>query len=359
MDTSRTTRIYVAGHNGLVGAAIVRALQRRGYHNIITRSRARLDLTDQAQVRAFFQAESIDQIYLAAARVGGIRANDRYPAEFIYSNLQIETNLIHEAWRHGIRKLLFLGSSCIYPRLAEQPMAEAALMGGPLEPTNEAYAVAKIAGIKMCEAYNRQYRTSYRSLMPTNLYGPGDFYHPENSHVIPALIQRLHQARLSGAPEVTIWGSGQALREFLYVDDLAEACLHVMELSSTAYRDATAPHMSHLNVGSGSDVSIAQLARLIADVVGYTGALCFDTDKPDGAPRKLLDTSLLRQLGWQPNVTLEAGLRETYHSFCRASDEGERYSPARRLDAVGLQCRRSFFTDAARHHAYQDMSAPT
>lgn len=359
MSIDRSKRIYVAGHSGLVGAAIVRALKRRGYNNILTRSHARLDLTDQAQVRAFFHSEHIDEIYLAAAMVGGIHANHRHPAEFIYTNMVIEANLIQEAWRHNVKKLLFLGSSCIYPRLAEQPITEAALMSGPLEPTNEAYAVAKIAGIKMCEAYNRQHRCSYRSVMPTNLYGPGDFYHPDNSHVIPALIQRLHEAKQSGAPEVTIWGSGNALREFLYVDDLAEACLHVMELSRSVYHDATQPHLSHINVGSGAEVSIAQLAHTVAAVTGYQGRLRFDTSKPDGTPRKLLDSSLIRKLGWQPRVGLEAGLQETYHSYLRASNEGERYAPARNLDPIALQCRHSYLNDAARHHAYQDMTAPT
>jgi GDP-L-fucose synthase len=359
MSIDRSKHIYVAGHSGLVGSAIVRALKRRGYNNILTRSHARLDLTDQAQVRAFFQREHIDEIYLAAAMVGGIHANHRYPAEFIYTNMVIEANLIQEAWRHGIKKLLFLGSSCIYPRLAEQPIRETALMSGPLEPTNEAYAVAKIAGIKMCEAYNRQYRCSYRSVMPTNLYGPGDFYHPDNSHVIPALIQRLHDAKRTNAPEVTIWGSGNALREFLYVDDMAEACLHVMELSRSVYHDATQPHLSHINAGSGTEVSIAQLAHSIAAVVGFSGRLRFDPSKPDGTPRKLLDSSLIRQLGWQPRVPLESGLREAYHSYLRAMGEGERYAPARSLDPIAVQCRRSYQSDAARRHAYQDMTAPT
>lgn len=351
-------RVYVAGHNGLVGSAIVRALKRRGCTNIVTRTRARLDLTEQAQVRAFFQAENIDEIYLAAAMVGGIHANNTYPAQFIYSNLVIQSNIIHEAWRHGIEKLLFLGSSCIYPRLADQPITESALLSGPLEPTNEPYAIAKIAGIKCCESYNRQYGTNFRSVMPTNLYGPGDYYHSENSHVIPALIQRLHQAKLTEAPEVMIWGSGRALREFLYVDDLADASLHVMGLSCAAYQAATSPTMSHLNVGSGSDVSIAQLAGMIAEVVGYQGRLVYDASKPDGTPRKLLESSALRQLGWSPQVTLEQGLREAYHSYLRASNDGVRHAAARGLDPLSLQCRRAFMSDSARHHAYQDMRAP-
>ncbi|SFU91757.1 GDP-L-fucose synthase family protein [Pseudoduganella namucuonensis] len=352
-------RVYVAGHNGLVGSAIVRALKRRGYTNIITRPRARLDLTEQAQVRAFFQAESIDEIYLAAATVGGIHANNIYPAQFIYSNLVIQSNVIHEAWRHGIKQLLFLGSSCIYPRLAGQPITEQALLSGPLEPTNEPYAIAKIAGIKCCESYNRQYGTNFRSVMPTNLYGPGDYYHPENSHVIPALIQRLHHAKTTGESEVAIWGSGKALREFLYVDDLADACLHVMGLSSAAYRSATSETMSHLNVGSGSDVSIAQLAGMIAEVVGYQGRLVYDTSKPDGTPRKLLESSALRRLGWSPQVTLEQGLREAYHSYRRAGNDGDRHAPARGLDPLSMQCRRAFMRDSAHYHAYQDMRAPS
>lgn len=352
-------RIYVAGHNGLVGSAIVRALRRRGYRHIITRARARLDLTEQAQVRAFFQAENIDAIYLAAAMVGGIHANNSYPAQFIQSNLAIQSNVIHEAWRHGINELLFLGSSCIYPRLAAQPIAEDALLSGALEPTNEPYAIAKIAGIKACESYNRQYGTHFRSVMPTNLYGPGDYYHPENSHVIPALLQRLHQATLAGEQEVAIWGSGKALREFLYVDDLADACVHVMDLRWSDYQGATRQTLSHLNVGSGAEVTIAQLAGMIAEVVGFRGRLLYDAARPDGTPRKLLDSSLLANLGWTAQVPLELGLPEAFHSYLRAAADGRRFTPARALDALSLQYRRSFMMDSARRHAYEGMSAPT
>jgi GDP-L-fucose synthase len=308
-------RIYVAGHQGLVGSAIVRALHAGGHRNIVTRSHRELELTDQAQVRAFFGSERIDQVYLAAARVGGIHANDTYPAEFIYDNLMVQTNVVHEAWRSGVRKLLFLGSSCIYPRLAPQPIREDCLMRGALEPTNEAYAMAKIAGIKLCESYNRQYRTDYRSVMPTNLYGPGDNYHPENSHVIPALLRRFHEARTGDAPEVTIWGSGKPMREFLYVDDLAAASVFVMNLEHELYAASTGPMHSHLNVGTGEDVSIAELARLVAEVVGYRGRIRFDTGKPDGTPRKLLEVSKLRGLGWQASVALPEGLRRTYGAF--------------------------------------------
>jgi GDP-L-fucose synthase len=317
-------RIYVAGHQGLVGSAIVRALHAGGHRNIVTRSHRELELTDQAQVRAFFGSERIDQVYLAAARVGGIHANDTYPAEFIYDNLMVQTNVVHEAWRSGVRKLLFLGSSCIYPRLAPQPIREDCLMRGALEPTNEAYAMAKIAGIKLCESYNRQYRTDYRSVMPTNLYGPGDNYHPENSHVIPALLRRFHEARTGDAPEVTIWGSGKPMREFLYVDDLAAASVFVMNLEHELYAASTGPMHSHLNVGTGEDVSIAELARLVAEVVGYRGRIRFDTGKPDGTPRKLLEVSKLRGLGWQASVALPEGLRRTYGAFLASGAGADR-----------------------------------
>jgi GDP-L-fucose synthase len=308
-------RIYVAGHNGLVGSAIVRALRAQGQHNIVTRSHQELELTDQAQVREFFRLERIDQVYLAAARVGGIHANDTYPADFIYDNLMVQANVVHEAWRNGVQKLLFLGSSCIYPRLAAQPIREEYLMSGPLEPTNEPYAVAKIAGIKLCESYNRQYGTDYRSVMPTNLYGPGDNYHPENSHVIPALIRRFHEARLANAPEVVIWGSGKPMREFLYVDDMAAASVFVMNLDHAAYAANTDPMHSHINVGTGKDVTIAELARLVGETVGYTGRITFDTSKPDGTPRKLLDVSRLGKLGWQASTPLPEGLRRAYAAF--------------------------------------------
>lgn len=315
MNNDSTKRIYVAGHRGLVGSAIVRALRKRDYGNIIVRTHAEMDLTDQAQVRAFFESEKIDEVYLAAAKVGGIHANNTYPAEFIYQNLMMEANVIHEAWRAGVGKLLFLGSSCIYPRLAHQPMREDSLLTGLLEPTNEPYAIAKIAGIKMCESYNRQYGTDYRSVMPTNLYGPGDNYHPENSHVIPALIRRFHEAKISGAGKVAIWGTGTPRREFLYVDDMADASVHVMELDRALYQTHTAPMLSHINVGTGEDITIRGLAEVICKVVGYRGEIEFDTSKPDGTPRKLMDTSKLSSLGWKPRVTLEEGMAETYRQF--------------------------------------------
>jgi len=308
-------RVYVAGHRGLVGSAIVRALRARGYQDIVTRSHDELELTEQAAVRRFFDDERIDQVYLAAARVGGIHANHTYPAEFIYDNLMVQANIAHEAWRHGVAKLLFLGSSCIYPRLAQQPIREEFLMNGSLEPTNEPYAVAKIAGIKLCESYNRQYGTDFRSVMPTNLYGPGDNYHPDNSHVIPALMRRFHEAKHSGAAQVAIWGTGQPRREFLYVDDMAAASVHVMELPRSDYARHTEPMHSHLNIGSGEDVTIAEVARLIAAIVGYDGAIAFDVSKPDGAPRKLLDVSRLTALGWSASTPLSVGLRRAYAAF--------------------------------------------
>ncbi|HJW57782.1 MAG TPA: GDP-L-fucose synthase [Burkholderiaceae bacterium] len=315
MKTNSQKRIYVAGHRGLVGSAIVRALHRRGYANIVMRTHAELELTDQAQVREFFASEKIDEVYLAAARVGGIHANNTYPAEFIYANTIVQANVIHEAWRSGINKLLFLGSSCIYPRLADQPIKEEYLMNGALEPTNEPYAVAKIAGIKMCESYNRQYGTDYRSVMPTNLYGPGDNYHAENSHVIPALIRRFHEAKISAAEKVVIWGSGTPRREFLYVDDMADACVHVMELSQNLYASNTLPSLSHINVGAGIDVTIGEIAALIGRVVGYEGKIEFDASKPDGTPRKLMDSSKLLSLGWMPKMSLLEGIIETYRQF--------------------------------------------
>jgi GDP-L-fucose synthase len=308
-------RIYIAGHNGLVGSAIVRALRAQGHTNIVTRSHKELELTDQAQVRDFFATEHIDQVYLAAAKVGGIHANNTYPADFIYDNMMVQANVVHEAWRNGVQKLLFLGSSCIYPRMAQQPIREEYLMSGMLEPTNEPYAMAKIAGIKLCESYNRQYGTDYRSVMPTNLYGPGDNYHPENSHVIPALMRRFHEAKLANAPEVVIWGSGKPMREFLYVDDMAAACVHVMDLDHDTYAAHTDPMHSHINVGTGEDVTIAELARLVGETVGYRGRIGFDTSKPDGTPRKLLDVSKLRQLGWQASTPLQDGLRRAYDAF--------------------------------------------
>jgi GDP-L-fucose synthase len=308
-------RIFVAGHRGMVGSAIVRCLVERGYSNIISRTHAELDLTDQAQVRAFFAEEKPQEVYVAAAKVGGIHANNSYPAEFIYSNLMVEANVIHEAWRNGVSKLLFLGSSCIYPRLAAQPMAEDALLTGKLEPTNEPYAIAKIAGIKLCESYNRQYGCDFRSVMPTNLYGPGDNYHPENSHVLPAMIRRFHEAKLADAPAVVIWGTGSPKREFLYVDDMARACVHVMDLPRESYAACTEATTSHINVGTGEDLSIAELATLVSEVVGYQGEIRYDTGKPDGAPRKLLDISRIRELGWSPEVSLRDGVTRAYEDF--------------------------------------------
>ena len=304
--------VFVAGHRGMVGSAIVRRLQALGYRNILTAGRDVVDLVDQQAVQRFFDERAIDQVYLAAARVGGIHANNTYPAEFIYQNLMIEANLVHAAHAHGVQRLLFLGSSCIYPKLAEQPMREEALLTGVLEPTNEPYAIAKIAGIKLCESYNRQYGRDFRSVMPTNLYGPGDNYHPENSHVIPALLRRFHEAVQRGDSEVVIWGSGAPRREFLHVDDMAAASVHVMELDEAVLRDHTRPMLSHINVGTGEDCTIRELAETVARVTGFTGRLVFDTDKPDGAPRKLLDVSRLAALGWRPQIGLEEGLCDAY-----------------------------------------------
>jgi GDP-L-fucose synthase len=313
--------IYVAGHRGMAGSAIVRQLGAAGHPSdrICLRSHAELDLTDQAAVRRFFEAERPQQVYLAAAKVGGIHANYTYPAQFIYDNLVIETNVVDAAFRSGVRKLLFLGSSCIYPRAAPQPMTEEALLTGPLEPTNEPYAIAKIAGIKLCESYNRQYGAThgidYRSVMPTNLYGPGDNYHSENSHVVPALIRRFHEAKLQRASSVLIWGSGTPQREFLYIDDMAAACVHVMNLPKTTYEQHTQPMRNHINVGSGREIVIAELARMIARTVGFTGSIVFDTSRPDGAPRKLMDSGRLNSLGWRPGVDLEYGLALAYKDF--------------------------------------------
>lgn len=320
MDTNQVKeKIYVAGHRGMVGSSIVRKLQQMGQTQLTTRTHKELDLTNQADVNEFFASEKPTQVYLAAAKVGGIHANNTYPAEFIYENLMIQANIIHAAFNHGVRKLLFLGSSCIYPRMAEQPMMEDALLSGQLEPTNEPYAIAKIAGIKLCESYNRQYGQShgvdYRCVMPTNLYGPGDNYHPENSHVIPALIRRFHEAKLNKAQSVAIWGTGTPRREFLYVDDMASASVHVMNLSKDIYDQHTKPMQSHINVGSGSDVTIAELAALIAQAVGYDGEIKFDPSKPDGAPRKWMDSSRLNALGWRTNVDLKQGLAVAYKDF--------------------------------------------
>ncbi|MBK1706384.1 GDP-L-fucose synthase [Halochromatium glycolicum] len=315
--------LFLAGQRGMVGSAIVRLLQAKGpdqapkqaQPELLTASRSELDLLNQQAVNAFFQQHKIDQVIIAAAKVGGIQANNSLPAEFIYQNLMIEANLIHAAHQADIQQLLFLGSSCIYPREAPQPMTEEALLTGPLEPTNEPYAIAKIAGIKLCESYNRQYGRDYRSVMPTNLYGPGDNFHPEHSHVIPALLRRFHEAARAKTPEVTIWGTGTPKREFLHVDDMAAACLHVLNLDTETYQAQTQPMCSHINVGTGTDVTIRELAETVARVTGYQGELRFDSTKPDGAPRKLLDVAKLKALGWQPRYDLEDGLRQTYGWF--------------------------------------------
>jgi GDP-L-fucose synthase len=312
--------IYVAGHQGMVGSAIVRKLLANG-HAPITRTRADLDLTDQASVEKFFLTERPQAVVLAAAKVGGIHANQSYPAEFIYQNLAMECNIIHHAFRAGVQKLLFLGSSCIYPRGAPQPMPEEALLTGVLEPTNEPYAIAKIAGIKLCESYNRQYGTDYRCVMPTNLYGPGDNFHPENSHVLPALMRRFHEAVEAREEDVAIWGTGTPRREFLHVDDMAEASLFVMNLDAQIYRENTKPMMSHINVGCGMDVSIAELATAIADVVGYKGNISFDKTKPDGAPRKLMDVKRLSAMGWKARIPLYDGIAQTYQWFVASKNQ--------------------------------------
>ena len=318
-NVTRQPKIFVAGHRGMVGSAILRALQQEGQTNIVTRTHAELDLTDQSAVRAFFAAEKPDMVYLAAAKVGGIHANNTYPADFIYANLMVQANVIDAAFQNGVKRLLFLGSSCIYPRMAAQPMREDALLTGPLESTNEPYAIAKIAGIKLCESYNRQYAAShgidYRSVMPTNLYGPGDNYHPENSHVIPALIRRFHEAKVNERESVSIWGTGNPRREFLYVEDMAAACLHVMNLDQPTYAEHTESMLSHINVGYGSDVTICELAHEIARIVGYQGRIEFDSTKPDGTPRKLMDSSRLHALGWKARVGLSEGLKRAYRDF--------------------------------------------
>lgn len=351
-------KIYVAGHRGMVGAAIVRQLEKAGCRNIVTRTHAQLDLTNQAEVSAFFQAEQPDEVYLAAAKVGGIHANNVYPAEFIYQNLMIQNNVIHAAHSNGVQKLLFLGSSCIYPRAVAQPMREDALLTGILEPTNEPYAIAKIAGIKMCESYNRQYGRDYRSVMPTNLYGPGDNYHLENSHVLPAMIRKFHLAKLakqgdieairldgerygnipadiqtmigldsncaalSGDVKVTLWGTGTPYREFLHVDDMAAASIFVMNLDNDAYARNTQPMLSHINVGFGSDVTIKEVAQTVAEVVGYTGEVEFDATKPDGTMRKLMDSTRLANLGWKASVTLREGLEQAYAAYINGQVKG-------------------------------------
>lgn len=324
MSADLEATVFVAGHRGMVGSAIVRRLQSMGYRNILTAGKEELNLLDQAGVATFFKAHAIDQVYLAAAKVGGIQANNEYPAEFIYQNLMMESNVIHSAHEAGVQKLLFLGSSCIYPKHAEQPMQESALLTGTLEPTNEPYAIAKIAGIKLCESYNRQYGRDYRSVMPTNLYGINDNFHPENSHVIPALMRRFHEAVQSGAKEVVVWGSGKPMREFLHVDDMAAASIHVMNLPVEEYRKHTQPMLSHINVGTGVDCTIRELAETMAKVTGFTGTLTFDSSKPDGTPRKLLDVSRLKALGWQASISLEEGLRSTYEWFLKNQDNFRR-----------------------------------
>ncbi len=309
------SKIYIAGHRGLVGSAIVRHLQARGFNRLLMRTHAELDLTRQAAVEAFMQTEKPDYVILAAAKVGGIYANNEYPADFIYSNLMIEANVIHAAFRAGVQHLLFLGSSCIYPKLAAQPLREDALLTGVLEPTNEPYAIAKIAGIKLCESYNRQHGTQYRAVMPTNLYGPYDNFHPQNSHVVPALLRKFHEANINRADSVTVWGSGQARREFLYVDDMATACVFVMQLDQQVYARETQSMLSHVNIGTGADIKIQELAEMIQNITGFQGKILYDHSKPDGTPRKLMDVSRLQRLGWRARVDLASGLQATYDWF--------------------------------------------
>jgi GDP-L-fucose synthase len=321
----KESKIYVAGHHGLVGSAVWRALERKGYKNLIGRRSAELNLVNQAAVDHFFETEKPDYVVLVAAKVGGIHANDTYRAQFIYENLMIEANVIHAAYVHGVKKLLFLGSSCIYPKEAKQPMVEEALLRGPLEPTNEPYAIAKIAGIRLCDAYNRQYGTNFIAGMPTNMYGPGDNYHPENSHVLPALIRRFHEAKEAGLASVTCWGSGKPLREFLYSDDLGDACVFLLEnvdYEDLAFTDETGTVQSHINIGSGIEVSIKQLAETVAEVVGYQGAILWDSTKPDGTMRKLMDSERIKQLGWIPTIDLKSGIGHSYKNFI---DAGERF----------------------------------
>lgn len=313
--------IFIAGHNGMVGSAILRALSKNQNNNLITCNRSELDLTDQQATSLFFKNHKIDEVYLAAAKVGGIHANNTYPADFIYENLMMESNIIHSAHKNNIQKLLFLGSSCIYPKMAHQPISESELLTGTLEPTNEPYAIAKIAGIKLCESYNRQYGRDYRSVMPTNLYGENDNFHPENSHVVPALIRRIHDAKLNNTSEVIIWGTGTPMREFLYVDDMAQASIYIMSLPQEIYESHTQPMLSHINIGTGIDCTIKELAESIAEVVGYTGNIIFDASKPDGTPRKLLNVDRLKNLGWTADTTLRNGLSKTYQWFIKNTSE--------------------------------------
>ena len=308
-------KIYIAGHRGLVGSAIVRQLESRGFTNLLMRTHKELDLTSQAQVQDFFKQEQPDYVILAAAKVGGIHANNTYPADFIYQNMMIEANVINSAYENKVKRLLFLGSTCIYPKAVEQPMREDALLTDVLEPTNEPYALAKIAGIKLCESYNRQHGTDFRSVMPTNLYGINDNFHPENSHVIPALMQRFHQAKVNNDAEVVVWGTGNAMREFLYVDDMAAASLFVLELDEDTYKANTQSMLSHINVGTGKDVTIREMAETMKEVVGFKGKLVFDTAKPDGAPRKLIDVSRLSNMGWKYSADLKDGLTKTYNWY--------------------------------------------
>lgn len=318
---NKNSKIYVAGHRGLVGSAIMRQLEADNFSNIITRSHAELDLCDQSAVQSFFAEQKPEYVILAAAKVGGIHANNTFPAEFIYENIMVEANVIDASYKNNVKRLLFLGSSCIYPKLAEQPMREDSLLTSELEPTNEPYAVAKIAGIKLCESYNRQYGTDYRSVMPTNLYGPGDNFHPQNSHVIPALMRRFHEAKQRGDADVTVWGTGKAKREFLHVDDMAAASLFVLQLDDDTYKSNTREMLSHINIGAGMDCSIAEMAETVKRVIGFKGKLIFDASKPDGAPRKLLDVSRLKAMGWQSAISLEEGLTSTYEWFIQNEQE--------------------------------------
>ena len=313
----QTDKIYVAGNNGMVGSAIIRKLRKQSFTNIITRSSSELDLANQQDVHNFLQDERPDYVVIAAAKVGGIHANDSCPAEFIYQNLIIEANLIHGSYLAGVNNLLFLGSSCIYPKESLQPIKEEYLLSGYLEPTNEAYAIAKIAGIKLCESYNRQYDTDYRSIMPTNLYGPNDNFHPKNSHVIPALIRKFHEAKVNNEPFVEVWGSGKPMREFLHVDDMADASIHIMDIDKKTLESEVDPMLSHINIGTGTDITIKDVAQIVKEVVGFDGEIVFDTKMPDGTKRKLLDVSKIENLGWKPVITLKDGLKETYEWFLK------------------------------------------